>query len=102
MEHSDRTSQKDEMSCPWIKKNLGIDNETHDTSKSAQGSGKRIGASKVPAVSLSMYDVHVDGVSSLVSMHINPGELVAIMGNKTSRQSLINVMRGTNLEAENG
>ena len=56
----------------------------------------------MPAVSISMYTVNVEGVSNEVSLHINPGELVAILGSKSNRNELLKTIAGRNFEADSG
>ena len=53
-----------------------------------------VGASQAPAISVSFYDVKVEGVEDKLAGHINPGELVAILGDKDLRNETLKMLAG--------
>lgn len=63
---------------------------------------KNMPASSVPPVSLSFFDLEVEGISNKLSGHIIPGELVAILGKKTLRDHMLKTLSGLNESPDKG
>jgi len=88
-------SSTSDLKCPWIKQNLGFTNQTAKVAKS-------VGASKQPPTSVSFYDIDVEGVQAKLSGHINPGELVAILGDIDLRNEMLKTLAGRQQDRESG
>lgn len=88
-----------DLHCPWIKHNFGLEKDPLAFDQLPQ---KSMPASRVPAVSLSYFNLQVEGIQDKLDGHILPGELVAIVGSKTLRDHMLKTLAGHRETPENG
>ena len=86
-----KTSADNDIKCPWIKHNLGLDQDPLAFNTTPQ---KNMPASRVPPVSISYFNLKVEGIDAKLDGHIIPGELVAILGKKTLRDHMLKTLAG--------
>jgi ABC-type multidrug transport system ATPase subunit len=63
---------------------------------------KNMPASQVPPVSLSYFDLEIEGITNKLSGHIIPGELVAVLGKKTLRDHMLRTLSGVHESPDKG
>ena len=87
------------MKCPWINHTLGLQKDPVAFDPTYK---KNMPASKVPPVSMSFFDLEIEGITNKLSGHIIPGELVAVLGKKTLRDHMLKTLSGLHESADKG